>query len=155
LVSTFDDGTRAAQFGLGWSVSADGIMGGRSRAELRPADGAMRVTGTVEQAASPIAWAGAMFYPGKSPMAPVDLSARHYIAFSARGDGGTYEVLLFSQTKGDLPAFRPFEAGPQWKAYRFPLAEFDAVNPADITGLLFASNRSGQFTFELDQVRFE
>jgi len=71
LVSTFDDGTLAAQFGLGWSVSTDGIMGGRSRAELRPADGAMRVTGTVEQAASPIAWAGAMFYPGKSPMAPV------------------------------------------------------------------------------------
>jgi eukaryotic-like serine/threonine-protein kinase len=155
LVSTFDDGTLAAQFGMGWSVSTDGIMGGKSRAALHAARGAMAVTGTVEQADSPIAWAGAMFYPGKAPMAPVDLSARHYIAFSARGDGGTYEVLLFSATKGDLPAFRPFEAGARWKTYRFPLADFDAVNPADITGLLFASNRSGKFAFELDDVRFE
>ena len=161
LVSTFDAGTLATTFGEGWSVSTDTIMRGRSRGELHVIDGgdgtpkAMSITGTVEQAQSPIAWAGAMFYPGAGHMAPADLSAFRYVAFSARGDGGNYEVLLFSQSKGDLPAFQRFAAGPAWKQYRFALADFDGVNPGDIKGLLFASNRAGPFSLQIDQVRFE
>jgi len=161
LVSTFDAGTLATSFGAGWSVSTDAIMGGRSRGELHVAGSgdrtahALSVTGSVEQAQSPIAWSGAMFYPGGGPMAPVDLSAFHYIAFSARGDGGNYEVLLFSQSKGDLPAFQLFPTGPAWKQYRFALADFDGVNPGDIKGLLFASNRTGPYSLQIDQVRFE
>jgi hypothetical protein len=91
-VSDFDDGTLASRFGLGWSPSTDSIMGGRSTAKLAVVDGALAITGTVEQGGSAIAWAGAMFYPGRAPMAPVDLSAHHAIAFAARGDAGTYEV---------------------------------------------------------------
>jgi len=154
-VSTFDDGTMTSRFGIGWSVSTDRIMGGASMAQLAIADRALRITGTIAQARGPIAWAGAMFYPGKGDMAPADLSAFHHIAFSARGDGGTYEVLLFSQSKGDLPAFQLFGAGPTWKQYRFAIADFDGVNSGDIKGLLFASNRPGTFALEIDNVRFE
>jgi hypothetical protein len=160
-VSAFDDGTLTSRFGAGWNVSTDVIMGGHSEGELAVVDGganatpkSLAVTGTV-LAGSAINWAGAMFSPGASPMAPVDLSARHFIRFAARGDGGSYNVLLFSQTKGDLPAFRPFVAGPTWTEYRFPLTEFDGVNPADIKGLLFASSRHGAFAFQIDEVRFE
>ena len=154
-VSTFDDGTLASRFGAGWSASTDSFMGGRSTATLANVEDALAITGTVEQASSPIAWAGAMFSPGNSPMAPADLSAFRAVTFSARGDGAIYEVLLFSQSKGDLPSFRLFEAKPTWTRYRFALADFDGVNPGDIKGLLFASNRAGSFALQIDDVRFE
>jgi predicted Ser/Thr protein kinase len=160
-VSDFDDGTLASRFGQGWSVSTDTIMGGRSAAELAVVDGgfvsakALAIRGTVDQGRSAIAWAGAMFYPGRAPMAPVDLSAHHAIAFAARGEPGTYELLVFSQSKGDLPAFRPFDVGREWREYHFALADFDGVNPGDIKGLLVAYNRPGRFELIIDHVRFE
>ena len=88
-------------------------------------------------------------------MAPADLSRWRYVSFMARGDGASYEVLLFSQSKGDMPSFKLFETSTEWKRYRFALSEFDGINPGDIKGLLFASNRAGAFAFELDQLRFE
>ncbi|HUS27319.1 MAG TPA: CIA30 family protein [Kofleriaceae bacterium] len=160
-VSTFDDGSLASRFGAGWAVSTDVIMGGHSTGKLSVVDGgangtpnALEITGTVSEGGA-ISWAGAMFSPGASPMMPVDLSAHHFVRFAARGDGGSYNVLLFSQTKGDLPAFRPFVAGTTWTQYRFPLAEFDGVNPADIKGLLFASSRQGPFALQIDEIEFE
>jgi aminoglycoside phosphotransferase (APT) family kinase protein len=160
-VTTFDDGTLASRFGTGWAVSTDALMGGRSSAQLAIVDDgdasphALAITGTVEPGNSPIAWAGAMFSPGGGPMQPADLSAYRYVTFSARGDGALYEVLLFSQSKGDMPSYELFEAGATWRRYRFALAEFDGVNPGDIKGLLFASNRAGPFALQIDQVRFE
>ena len=127
-----------------------GALAGRAHLTVRP-----YADGTVEQGPSPIAWAGAMFYPGAAPMAPVDLSRWGHISFSAKGDGGEYEVLLFSQSKGDLPAFELFTAGPAWKRYRFALADFDGINTGDVKALMFASNRPGRFALQIDQVEFE
>ena len=161
-VSEFDDGTTASRFGIGWSVSTDSIMGGHSTAKLAVVDGgyagspkALSLSGTVDQASSPIAWAGAMFYPGRAPMAPADLSAYRTIVFAARGGKSTCSVSVFSQSKGQLPASRFFELGETWQEYRFPLVELDGVNPADITGLLISSTRPGKFSLQIDHVRFE
>jgi hypothetical protein len=113
------------------------------------------IEGTVDRAGSPFGWAGAMFYPGKTPMAPANLSAYRYVAFSARGEPGTYIVTMFSQSKGDMPAIKVITVSQEWQEYRFAIADFEGVNSADIKGLMFAANRPGPFAWRVDHVRFE
>jgi len=72
---------------------------------------ALRVTGEVTQGFA-YRRSGAMFSPGPTPMAPVNLSARKAIQFWAKGDGQTYQLMLFSQRLGYRPATQNFVAGP-------------------------------------------
>ena len=161
LVSDFEDGTATARFGLGWKASAGRMLGGRQpRAQIDVVDGgaegsrkALRVTGEIAEGV--FGWAGALFFPGAAPMAPVNLSAKTAISFWTRGDGRTYEVLLNAKSKGLLPAARSFVAGPEWRQVTIPLAEF-GTDAADLQGLRFAALASpGPFRVSIDSVRFE
>jgi len=67
-------------------------------------------------------WSGAMFSPGPAPMAPVNLSSRKAIGFWAKGDGQTYQVMIFAQHLGYRPATRTFVAGPDWKQFTLTFA---------------------------------
>src|SRR5207247_407229 len=114
--------------GTGWSVSTDGIMGGKSTAVIRPVQGgaagskgSLLVTGEVAPGL-PHAWAGVMFSPGDGPTAPANLSSKKALSFFAKGDGRTYQVLLFSESHGYVPARRAFLSGPEWKEFTFPLS---------------------------------
>jgi imidazolonepropionase-like amidohydrolase len=161
LVSDFEQGQPSSRFGKGWSVSTDQMMGGKSRADLavvapgaRASKGALRVSGEVAPGRPDAIWAGALFSPGAQPMAPIDLSSSKELVFWARGDGKTYQLLLFAKSRGFTPAARPFTAGKSWSEVRFKLADFDGMDGRDLMGVFFGAGSPGPFSFEIDDVAF-
>lgn len=160
LVSDFDAGTMATTFGAGWSVTDDKMAQGRSEARLAVVDGgangsakALEITGQISDAV-PYAWAGAMFSPGATMMAPVNLSSKREIRFWARGDGQSYRVMVFAQSKGMVPQSRSFVAAPEWKEYVFPLADFGGIDGKDLMAVIVTGGpRPGAFTIRIDDVR--
>jgi hypothetical protein len=161
LISDFEEGgAPQAKFGAGWMISTDAMMGGKSTATMNVVDGgadgsskALSVEGLIEQGREQ-AWAGVMFFPGKQPMQPANLSASREIAFRAKGDGRTYTIMLFAQSKGMQPIMRTFVAGPEWTEHTFRFTDFDGVDGKDVMGLVFAAGPgTPAFAFRLDDVR--
>ena len=162
-ISDFEqDGAPQAKFGAGWMVSTDQMAGGKSVARLEIVPGgaegskkALRVAGEVTTGFA-YPWSGAMFSPGAAPMSPANLSARKAIQFWAKGDGQTYQVMVFSQRLGYRPATQNFVAGPEWKQFTLTFASFGGLDGSDIMALVWcAGPKTGTFAFELDNVRLE
>lgn len=159
-VSDFDAGdTPSANFGAGWQVSTDSMLGGKSTAELRvvkggarKSAGALDVTGTINSGA-PFTWAGAMFFPAATPMTPVNLSKFKEVVFWTKGDGAEFQVMIFATRLGNIPASRPFKVGPDWQEVVMPLADF-GLDGSDLRGVLFSATEPGPFRFTIDDVRF-
>ena len=125
LISDFDDGKISARSGFGWIISTDSVAGGQSTAEMKVIEGganrtkgALQITGKISDAFQ-YAWAGAMYSPGPQPFTPVDLSSKKALVFWAKGDGRSYNVMLFTQAGGYMPGVQSFTAGPEWKEFRF------------------------------------
>jgi len=161
LVSDFDAGTMATSFGAGWSVSDDAMANGRSSGRLNVVDGgangsakSLEITGTISNAV-PYAWAGAMFTPGEQMMMPVNLSSKREVRFWARGDGKTYRVMIFAESKGFTPQMQSFVAGAEWKEFVFPLSAFGGTDGRDLMALIIAGGPApGEFSLRIDDVRF-
>ncbi|MFA4947805.1 MAG: CIA30 family protein [Candidatus Krumholzibacteriia bacterium] len=162
LISDFESERITAYFGAGWSVSTDAIMGGKSTAEIRRAEGgaeessgSMLITGAIADG-SPNQWAGAFYSPGPTPVTPANLSVKKQISFWTKGDGKTYFIMIFTQSRGWMPSVQSFAAGPAWEHYAFPFEAF-GTDAHDLTGLLFGAGgpESGGFTLYIDNVRLE
>jgi hypothetical protein len=160
LVSDFESAEARAEFGSGWQISTDSMIGGKSSASMRiiagganQTHGALEVTGTIAEGA-PVPWAGAMFFPGTPPMAPANLSKFKELVFWARGDGGEHQVMLFASRLGNIPATQPFKAGPDWHEFVMPLSSFSGLDGSDLRGVLFSASKPGPFRFTIDDVRF-
>ncbi len=162
LVSNFEGEKLEAEFGAGWMVSTDSIAGGKSTAQVERASGGadgskgcLRIHGEIAPGL-PYAWAGALFSPGPQPMAPVNLSAKKTISFSARGEGKTLRVMLFSGSRGGVPLIRTFTAGPEWQRHTMALAQFEGFDGRDLAGVLLAGGpEPGRFEFRIDTIRFD
>ncbi|MGE5243307.1 MAG: amidohydrolase family protein [Betaproteobacteria bacterium] len=159
VISDFDGGAADAAFGAGWMVSTDQIRGGHSTATMTVAPngaegsaGCLTVAGSI-RGGTPYPWAGAMFSPGPKPMAPADLSKHKELVFWARGDGGTYGVLVFAARFGMIPAEQRFAATSEWREHAVPLSAFGG-DGTDITAILITAG-AGQdaFRFQIDGVR--
>ena len=161
IVSGFEGAEVTAEFGGGWQVSTDSLMGGKSEASMRIADGgangtkrSLEITGTIA-AGSPYPWSGAMFFPATTPMAPANLSRFKEIVFWARGDGGEHQLMVFATKLGNIPATYAFIAGPEWREYVVPLATLSGLDGSDIKGVLFSAGaKPGPFRLTIDEVRF-
>jgi imidazolonepropionase-like amidohydrolase len=162
-ISDFEqEGAPQSRFGAGWTLSTDQMAGGKSMAKLEVVPGgaegsrnALRVTGEVIPGFA-YPWSGAMFSPGPMPMAPVNLSARRAIQFWAKGDGQTYQVMIFSQRLGYRPATQTFVAGPEWKQFTLTFASFGDLDGSDIMAIVWSAGpKTGTFAFELDNVRLQ
>lgn len=161
-VSDFEEGKPSARFGAGWQVSTDSIRGGKSTASFRVVEpgaheskGALLVEGEAD-AGLPYAWAGAMFYPGLSAMAAANLSSKKEISFWAKGDGRTYNVMLFAPSRNFIPLTRTFVAGAEWKEFKFTFAQFNDYDARDLAGLFIGAGLpAGKFAAQIDDVRFE
>jgi imidazolonepropionase-like amidohydrolase len=158
-VSSFDDGTTRSKFGSAWEASSDQMAGGKSAGTVdvvgggaNGSAGALRIRGTIDPAL-PYAWAGAAFGPGTAPMQPANLSAKREIAFLARGDGKTYRVMLFAQSKGMTPMVKTFESTAEWKEFSFPLASFGTDGKDVILILIAGGPAAGPFELFVDEVR--
>src|SRR5439155_14119969 len=154
-------GKPEAKFGAGWQISTDTLRGGTSTAQFRVVEGgaqqskgSLLVEGEVAPGL-PYAWAGAIFFPGLEPMAPADLSAKKAIRFWAKGDGRTYNIMLFATSRGFAPAIRAFKAAQEWKQFTFPISDFDGMDAHDLTGLFVGAGLpAGKFKFQIDDVSF-
>jgi hypothetical protein len=115
----------------------------------------LQITGNISDAL-PYAWAGAMFFPGDTPMAPANLSSKKALRFWARGDTRTYRVMVFTKSGGYMPAQKTFAAGPQWTEVTIPFSNFGGTDGHDITGILFSADSTpGTFTFAIADLRLE
>jgi imidazolonepropionase-like amidohydrolase len=160
LLSDFEDGTLSVRFGQPWIVSTDSFIGGSSRAELAVVDGgaapgrkALAITGEVV-AHAPTSWAGALFSPGTRPFSPADLS-KQSLRFMASGEGKTYVVMVFAQSRGRVPAIRTFQAGKDFAPVRFTWSDFDGLTGNDIMGIFIGKMEPGPFRLVIDQVALE
>ncbi|MGB8261779.1 MAG: glycoside hydrolase family 3 N-terminal domain-containing protein [Terracidiphilus sp.] len=162
VVSTFDDGKVAANFGS-WLGGGDAMEGGKSTAALTVVEpgaagskGAMQVAGEVV-AGRPMPYAGALYFPAPAMGQSANLSAKKEIRFWAKGDGGSYTLAVMTESaagNGGMPASTQFVAGPEWKQYVFPFSTFD-TDGSDLIVLAFLrAMQPGKFSFELDQVEF-
>jgi hypothetical protein len=161
VVSDFESGTTATTFGAGWSVTTDALANGKSESAMKVVNGgangsakSLEITGTISPAL-PYAWGGAMFSPGQQMMTPVNLSSKKDVTFWARGDGKTYRVMIFTESKGYTPLMQDFVAGSDWKQYTFPLSAFGGIDGHDLMALMFVGGpQPGPFAFQIDDVRF-
>ena len=164
MVSNFDDMKISANYGS-WIGAGDSMNGGKSTASLAVVSpgadntkGALQVTGEVV-AGQQFPFAGALYSPGAGPMQPVNLSNKKEISFWAKGDGGTYTLIVLTESRsgnsGQMPAMTQFVAGPEWKLYTFPFSTFE-TDGSDLTGLGFVKVMSlGKFQFEIDQLQIK
>ncbi len=91
LISDFEGEKIRSNFGSGWAVSTDGIMGGKSRAQMElfreGAEGSqqsLRVSGEIAGEGA-MKWAGVMFFPGSTMMAPANLSSLKEFLSGSKG----------------------------------------------------------------------
>ncbi|HEY4531007.1 MAG TPA: CIA30 family protein [Luteimonas sp.] len=160
LVADFDDGGTGVRFGHGWQLTTDAMAGGASVAAQDASAGgaagtrgALRVSGEIRPGFA-FPWAGTMFHPGAQPMQPVDASSRRELVFQARGDGRTYQAMLFSgPSVQGMPAMQPFTAGPEWTEVRIPLSAFAGADPSTLRAVaITAGLPEGGFELFIDQV---
>jgi hypothetical protein len=105
---------------------------------------------------APVAWAGALFSPGKAMMAAANLSSKKSLSFWAKGEGRSYTVMIFAQSFGYQPAQQTFTGGAEWKQFAFPLKSFNGTDGHDLMGVFFGSSPTpGKFDLLIDDVRFE
>ncbi len=158
LISDFDGDKIASSFGAGWVVSTDTLYQGKSQAALKlvpggaeGSRGALEITGEILPGAA-FKWAGAMFSPGPSMMAPVNLSSKKAVSFWAKGDKRPCAVEIFAQSLGFRPAVVNFTPGPEWKEYTFPFADFKLDGSGLMAIFIGAVTDEGKFKLTIDNV---
>ncbi len=164
MVSNFDEGKTSAAYGM-WLAANDTMNGGKSNSKIAVVEpgaagtkGAMNVSGEVISGA-PFIFAGALYSPGAGPMQPANLSKKSSISFWAKGDGGTYTLLVLTASRngqsGEPPAMTSFTAGTEWKQYTFPFSAFE-TDGSDLSGIGFLrAQEPGKFQFELDALEIK
>lgn len=161
VLSDFEDGALSSSLGPAWRASTDAIAGGGSVVSLSQVvdesrGGVMEITGRIDPVLS-YAWAGAMLTPGGGYRTPADLSAWTTISFWARGDGGTYRVLLLTGApeKEERRSELTFVASRDWAPRSFPLAAFDGAELSNVRGILVTASVDdvqSDFDFAIDDV---
>lgn len=161
LISDFEGEKISAAFGAGWIVSTDTLYQGKSQAAMKivpggaeGSRGALEITGEILPGA-PFKWAGAVFSPGQSMMAPVNLSSKNAVSFWARGDSRLCAVELFAQSLGFRPAVVNFTPGPEWKEYTFPFSDFKLDGSGLMAIFIGAITEEGKFVLTIDNVRLK
>jgi beta-glucosidase len=164
VVSTFDDGKPSANFGS-WIAASDQMNGGKTTSKITVVEpgangskGALEISGEV-LAGGPFLFAGALYSPSAAPMKPADLSSKKGISFWAKGDGGTYTVIVLTESRngqsGDAPAMTTFKTVPEWKQYTFPFSTFE-TDGSDLSGIgIIRMQEPGKFQLQIDQVEIK
>ena len=135
------------------------MMGGGSTVQIEVTAGgardsakALTIRGEIA-GGFPFPWAGAMYFPGSTPMAPVDASAVSELVFWVKGDGKEQRVMFFAESLGQIPAQTGFVAPVHWTEIVVPLETIAGLEPSGLKAILFSGPAGlGQFEFTLDEV---
>ncbi len=157
-IATFDDGQMDAAIGFGWQSSTDQMRGGQSTVELtvitggaEDSAGALAVQGEIHEG-FPFPWAGAIYLPGTVPMESANFANHSSVVFQARGDGGPYRLLAFSDLGGQMPTWTTFEVGTEWQEVEVPFTAL-SLDGSGLRALLFTGGPAkGAFSFEIDAI---
>ncbi len=159
-ISHFDAGDTKSAFGVGWTPSDDGMMGGKSKARIEVVDGGANGTAKALLVHSDIQpgfafpWAGAMFLAGPQPMKPVDVSSKRGFRFYARGDLDL-TVMVFASSLGQIPATKGVHVGAGWTEIVLSWNDF-GVDGKDLIGILIGGGqKSGPVQFWIDEVKLD
>ena len=156
LISDFEEGRLLAKTGFGWQETSDKMMGGASRLSHsivnESTNASVRIDADVQKGFQ-IPWAGLIYFPGKKPMAPADVSAAKAVRFRARGDAGRYRLMYFVQGQ-NMPITKTFNLEPQWKFFRIELPSLLQSTPL-LAIAWVAGPEPGRVTFWLDDVALE
>ncbi len=158
-ISDFEDGTLKTAFGSGWQESTDKLAGGNSVVQKEVVAGgaggsgkSLAISGEVK-AGFGFPWSGMIFFPGAQPMGPADLSKFSGVSFWTKGDGRSYQLLLFATHLGRIPAQKSFTAGPDWQQVTVPFAEL-GLDGTDLIGIFVGGGPAlGTFRFQVDDVK--
>lgn len=110
---------------------------------------------TTSSSSSWATWAGALFSPGARPFSPADLSARRQLSFQAKGDGKTYEVMVFARSRGRFPVRRSFQPGKDFARVTFAWSDFDGLTGNDVMGIFIGQSQPGPFRLVIDDVALQ
>jgi transforming growth factor-beta-induced protein len=160
-ITTFDDSDSSQ---LGWRITDDGVMGGRSRGQFEITDdGIMVFQGKLSLENN------GGFSSVRSSNISLDLSDSRGLAVRVKGDGRTYQLRLSTQAR-----YRSREVSfsadlktreGEWIDLRVPFSEFKAgfrgrslndvaFDPSSIRriGILLGDKRPGSFRLEVDSM---
>lgn len=158
-ISDFESGEPAARFGTAWTVTTDAMAGGSSAGAIEVVDGgagdsakSLLIRGTISDA-FPYPWAGAAWSPGAVPMQPGNLSGADEIVFSARGEGATYRVLVFTEATGQRPLTHDFTAGEEWREVVVPWSALGTDGKGVMAIMFLGGPAPGEFRLQVDDVR--
>lgn len=161
LISDFEGAKIDSRYGFGWTPTTDQIAGGKSVSTIVLAKGgahgsrgALVVSGESKPGFA-FPWAGAMFFPTSQPMqGALNYSSRKQLVFWVRGDGRSYQAMLFTSANPRLPSTQSFVAGKQWTEVTMKLSDFAGVDLGSVIGLAFCAGMpNGTFAFQIDDVR--
>lgn len=134
-----------------WMPSADDFMGGASESAIEPADGALRVTGTL-RAGYAFPYAGAMWIAGDFPMDPVDRRGWSSFRLDVDSDLGMLRVMFFSGGNPQ-PVWRDIAPG---ESIEIDLNELGGLDLSAFQAVgVFAAQPNGEFEFRIEAARFE
>ncbi len=158
VIADFENNSTGARFGTAWNGSTDAFAGGKSTGSFKVVEGgaaqttkSLQLSGTINPAFA-YPWSGVMWSPGAQPMAPADLSSKKELRFWSKGDGGTYRVMIFAQSKGMTPVDQSFVAGSEWREHVFPWSAF-GLDGKGIMAIIFTGGpKVGEFSFQIDEV---
>jgi ABC-2 type transport system permease protein len=164
VLASFDAGSAATAYGIGWGAAGDDMRGGNSSATQQLVDdgaggsaGALEVTGAVGDAIQ-YPFAGTMFFPEGPPMKGLmDYSAKKTLSFQVRGNGRRYMLMVISGLAVDgIPLMYDFEAGADWREVRLDLSKYSNVDWKRVRAIgVGTMGPVGPFRFQIDDVRLE
>jgi hypothetical protein len=99
---------------------------------------------------------GVIFSPGSRSSTPANLSAKKLLSFWVKGDGKTYQLMVFTHSGGGVPTIQSFATGTEWQHVTFPFSKLGPSDGYDISEIMFvAGPQSGMFKFQLDDLKVE
>ena len=161
LISDFESGM-AVSMGSAWTTTSDAMFGGKSTTAVEIVDGgaegsgkSMQIRGTigVKPANTIVSWSGVLWSPKAQMFVPGDVSATKEFRFWAKGDSGSYQVMVYVQSKGNRPTIRSFTADGTWREIVMPWSDF-GTDAHDLLAVIIAAGpKEGAFTLQLDGAR--
>ena len=81
------------------------------------------------------------------------MSSSEEVRFRVRSDSGSYQLMVYVQSKGNTPTTESFSVNGTWREIVMPWSEFGADAHDLLAVIIAAGTKEGPFTLQLDGIR--